>query len=370
MELKNMELIITSKGKLKEKYGEGFSRIEEKIKALQTALKSERLDSALVYVDDEESLKPFGLRPVNPEKPGEIKNLIDNIHGKIKKKLKHVLVVGGDTIIPFHRVQNPTYSSDDPDTEVLTDNPYASTDEDILIPERSLGRMPDSRSAELSSLVSQLDTAIAYHGKRSSASGACCYSAEVWDKASKAVCGVIVGAGNYHTSLPTTFMTFDPEWIGGKLYQYFNLHGGEDTPNWYGQSAHILPLAFAPEIVDLKAESAVVYTEACYGANIINKDVDESLSLKYLNSKAICFVGSTKIAYGWDEPPLVDADLLGIKFLGNVKNRMNFGSALMKAKQQFAKEMIGRQKLLDPTDQKTLLEFVLYGDPSLKVKVR
>lgn len=371
-----MELIVTSKEKLKEKYGEGFSQIEAKVKALQIALKAEKLDSAIVYVDDEESLKPFGQKPVNPEKPDEIKSLIDKIHGKIKaqkKELKHVLIIGGDTIVPFHRVKNPVPfdpENGDPDAEVLTDNPYASTDDDILVPERSLGRMPDNKSAELSLLVSQLDTAITYHGKKSSASRSCCYSAEVWDEASKAVCAVVLGAKNYHTSLPITAMQFDKNWINGKLYQYFNLHGGEDTPNWYGQSAQILPMAFTPENVNkAKVEGAIVYSEACYGANIIYKDVEDALSLKFLSSKAICFVGSTKVAFGPDKPPSIDADLLGVKFLGNVKNyRMTFGEALMKAKQHFAKEMIGRQGILDDTDQKTLLEFVLYGDPSLKLR--
>lgn len=373
-----MELIISSKEKLKEKYGEGFSQIEAKLKGLQAALKGEKLDSAIVYVDDEKSLKSFGQKPVDPEKPNEIKILIDKIHKKIKaqkKELKHILIIGGDAIIPFHHVKNPVPfdpEQGDPDEEVLTDNPYASTDDDILIPERSLGRMPDSKSADLSLLISQLDTAITYHGKKSSASGSFCYSAEVWDDASKAICAVVAGAKNYHTSPPANFMLFDQKWINNRLYQYFNLHGGEDTPNWYGQykEGEAMPIAFSSDNIDnAKVVGAVVYCEACYGSNIINKDVNEALSLKFLSSKAICMVGSTKVAYGDEKPPSVDADLLGIKFLGNVKNYgMTFGEALMKAKQHFAKEMIGRQGNLDETDQKTLLEFLLFGDPSLKLR--
>lgn len=105
-----MELIVTSKGKLKQKYGEGFSQIETKIKELQTALKADKLESAIAYIDDANSLKAFGMKPVNPDKPDEIKGLIDKIHKKLtskKKELKHVLIIGGDTIIPFHRVKNP-----------------------------------------------------------------------------------------------------------------------------------------------------------------------------------------------------------------------------------------------------------------------
>lgn len=365
-----MELIVTSKGKLVNKYANEFSQIQGMITKLQAALKADKLDSSVVYVDDEKSLKPFGLKPVNPDKPDKIKELIDAIHKKLtsqKKVLEHILIVGGDEIIPFHHVKNPT---DDQDTEVLTDNPYASKDADILIPERSLGRIPDCKTPNVSFLINLLNTAIIYHGKKSTATKSVCFSAEVWTEASKAVCNVITGGKNFHQSLPVTFTNLNQSWIKGKQYQYFNLHGAEDQPNWYGQTENAYPIAFNPENLDnVSVEGSVVFCEACYGANIIDKNENDAISLKYLNNKALCFVGSTKIAYGPEKPPSTEADLIGVKFLGNVKNyKMSFGESLMKAKQHLAKEMIGKQGHLDEDDQKTLLEFVLYGDPSLKLR--
>lgn len=143
-----------------------------------------------------------------------------------------------------------------------------------------------------------------------------------------------------------------------EIFINFNLHGAEDQPNWYGQSGSEYPIAFNPGNLDKsKVEGSVVFSEACYGANIIDKDVNDALSLKYLKSKAICFVGSTKIAYGPDKPPSTEADLIGVKFLGNVRNyKMTFGESLMKAKQHLAKEMVGKQGHLDGDDQKNLLK--------------
>jgi len=104
------------------------------------------------------------------------------------------------------------------------------------------------------------------------------------------------------------------------------------------------------------------------GDNIIGKKTDDATSLKYLQNRAICFVGSTRIAYGPIEPSAEFADLIGVKFFENLKNGLPFGEAFMKAKQDYAKEKLA-DGTFDDVDQKTLLEFVLYADPSLKRRV-
>ena len=74
-------------------------------------------------------------------------------------------------------------------------------------------------------------------------------------------------------------------------------------------------------------------------------------------------VSSTCIAYGAVATPLVAADLLGNYFWQQMKSGRTAGEALMIAKIDMAREMIKRQGYLDAEDQKTLLSFVLYGDP-------
>jgi len=50
-----------------------------------------------------------------------------------------LLIVGGNEIIPFHRLPNPV---EDGDEEILSDNPYGSRDENYLVLDWPLGRIP------------------------------------------------------------------------------------------------------------------------------------------------------------------------------------------------------------------------------------
>jgi hypothetical protein len=155
---------------------------------------------------------------------------------------------------------------------------------------------------------------------------------------------------------------------------YFNLHGLEDKPEWYGQrdqantSGPMYPQALTP--ADLLAEKTgkdgIIFSEACYGANILQKKaVSEAMSLQFLANGATAVVGSTKIAYGSVAPPLVSADLLAHLFWEHIRADFVVGEALQLAKAQMARDVHARQGYLDGEDQKTLLSFVLYGDPLL-----
>jgi hypothetical protein len=74
-------------------------------------------------------------------------------------------------------------------------------------------------------------------------------------------------------------------------------------------------------------------------------------------------LGSTKISYGSVTPPLIAADFLGRSFWENLSAGLPAGEALRRAKTDLATEMVKRQGYLDGEDQKTLISFVLYGDP-------
>ena len=87
------------------------------------------------------------------------------------------------------------------------------------------------------------------------------------------------------------------------------------------------------------------------------------MALKFLATGANCLIGSTCVAYGSISTPLIGADLLANYFLKFVQNGISTGEAFIKAKVEFVHEMKRRQNFLDGEDQKTLLSFVLYGDP-------
>jgi len=318
--------------------------------------------ATLIYVDDAGCLSPYGLTPVDPENAGQIKGLIDDLDKKIRPS--NFLILGGHTIIPFHKIPNPCA---DDDAIVYSDNPYASRDDDILIPERSLGRLPDDNSNDPAFFVALLESIASRVKKAKKYSFG--YSAKVWRRASESVYDGIEHGEGLKLSPPVLKNDIQLDWIKQKGFFYFNLHGSEETRNWYGDDGSGFPVAFSPEnIANADVENSIVCTEACYGANIIDKSVDEAISLKFLEKKSACFVGSTEIAYGPSGPPNTDADLIVLKFYKRIKEGLTFGEAFLRAKQDFAAESISINGYLDKTDEKTLLEFVMYADPQLKVE--
>jgi hypothetical protein len=155
-------------------------------------------------------------------------------------------------------------------------------------------------------------------------------------------------------------------------FSYFNLHGIEDSPEWFGQrdpfddsdQVEEFPIALRPEDIQNSGHAPqIVFSEACYGANIVNKNVENAMSLKFLDSGSRIVIGSTKISYGSVATPLIAADLLGRLFWDNLNQGFAAGEALRRAKLGLAAEMHHRQGYLDGEDQKTLISFVFFGDP-------
>lgn len=383
-------LILSSKSGLIARFGhDGFGKLDQDLHELGETIRDQiGLHVITIYVDDAYSLDPYRLQPVDPSDPAQIKMLIDLLETYLNEQgldIRYVLIVGGDAIIPFHRLPNPI---DDQDDNVPSDNPYASRDDNYFVPERSVGRMPDGGSEDVGFLRSLIRTAIDGHEKPKSKGllGSIAdmfwtaeegnghgqgYSASIWRRASHAVFKTIGDSCDLRTSPPLTYEEF--ELADGPRLSYFNLHGIEDGANWYGQRDSLFPADYplfpvALRPVDLsptESANAVVFTEACYGANILEKDTNTSIALRFLASRALALVGSTNISYGSIAPPLLGADLVGRHFWEGLIDHMAIGDALTYAKVELAREMQDQQGYLDSEDQKTLISFVLYGDPSL-----
>jgi len=333
-----MKAVITSKKKLQEKFPDKFSEIENKLKEYCNAF-----NGKLFYT--------------NKTRPEEIKKDFDEVE---KENATSFLIIGGNDVIPFFQLKNP--AGDDGDNIVYSDNPYASKDDDYFIPERSLGRIPDGNNADF--LIKILENFKNFKNDRKR--GKFGYTASEWIKASKEVYKEINGK-ILKISPPIKSNNIQNKWINKKKIYYFNLHGSEETKYWYGQKGENYPVAFSPENLDnVDCNNAVIFSEACYGGNIINKNVNEAICLKFIERNAICIAASTKIAYGPSEPPSTDADLLGKIFFKNIINKESFGNALMKAKVDFVVES-SKKGYLDASEKKTLIEFVLYGDPDLTI---
>jgi hypothetical protein len=309
--------------------------------------------SKFIYYDQ---ANEFGVKPVK-KKAQLIRSFIRNIEKKWGF-IDFLLLLGGDTIVPFFRLKNPC---DDSDPRVFSDNPYASRDDDYLIPERVCARIPDNRDATF--IIKQLEkSVIVTHTSFG-------ITARVWRAASRNVYQSVGNMNDVKISPPVTADTFKAAWLQKKDFLYFNLHGSKISPHWYGQDEGLYPVAVRPD--NINSAHGVVASEACYGAYIIAKSDSTALSLKFLSEKGVYgFCGSTTIAYGPAAPPSSEADLLVKYFLEYTKQGLTLGESLKSAKIDFVRKSLRRNGFLDDDDQKTVLQFVLYGDPTLRFQTK
>ncbi len=312
-----------------------------------------KYDAKFVYYDRPNQFK---VKPVN-KKAESIKKFITDIERKWGS-IDFLLIIGGDEVVPFFRLENPC---EDGDEAVFSDNPYASRDKDYLIPDRAYGRIPDNKDALF--ITAQLEKA------RVRANKSFGISAKVWKEASKNVYRQIGNPKDLKLSPPTNQRTFVNKWLQDKDFLYFNLHGSRISANWYGQEGNEYPIALSTK--NILEASGLVASEACYGAYILKKTHKEALSLRFLQENGICgFCGSTTIAYGPAIPPSSEADLLVKYFFEYVKNGLTLGESLRNAKLDFARKALRRHGFLDDDDQKTILQFVLYADPTLRLSMK
>ncbi len=394
-------VIMTSKKQLERIYGPNTaSVIDELLTDLVSLIQNlPNWGGLLFYPDDPAQMSQIGLKPITGTDAWQIKLALSDLDEALAKHGEMVgalLIVGGPEIIPYHNLPNPT---NDNDLDVPSDNPYGTIDENYFIPQWPVGRLPGETGSDAGLLLYQIRNLIYQYQKRTKQAkfnginfaslfdwlsnlladlrgvvdhaqnlG---YAAEVWREAAAAV---------YKAAGKTRDLQLSPPIYSGSLrlnkkqgheLGYFNLHGIEDGANWYGQkdfsstsSGPDYPIALTPKMFNEHIPSPkLVFTEACYGANIIKKRQHEALSLKFLDSGTTSFVGSTCIAYGSVTPPLIAADYLAEKFWQEVLNGQPAGYALMQAKLSLAEEMTRKQGFLDGEDQKTILSFVLLGDP-------
>jgi hypothetical protein len=387
-------IVMSSRTHLTQELGEPkFRRVDEAVLDLVEAVRQRPGWTAYrVYVDDPDTLTPFKLAPVDPSNAWQIKlrlTDLDQSLGTRGEMIGSVLILGGHRVIPFHLLPNPT---DDDDEDVPSDNPYGTRDENYFAVEWPVGRFASDGDADL--LVRLLRRAADQHlatnaplapwervrawialrlgrwlGRRPRAIG---YTASIWRKASLAVFRAIGDPNTLMASPPVAAESLPALAYRPARFSYFNLHGTPDAPEWFGQRDPMseetggveFPIALRPkDVVDGGRAPKVVFTEACYGANTLGRTSQDALSLRFMDMGSEAVVGSTKISYGSVTPPLIAADLLGRLFWEQAGLGWPVGEALRRAKIGLANEMHRRQGFLDGEDQKTLVSFVLYGDP-------
>lgn len=392
-------VVLSCRSTLERNFGPTFvERLGEAVHDLVRSIGLQE-DRAIHFValDDPEQMRGLGAEsPEDPTNPEQVRVAVESLGDGLltqNNDLRHLLILGGDDIVPFCRVPNPT---DDQDEDIYTDAPYGARNGSYLLPTRAVGRLPDSGDAEY--LLRLIEHAAQAHRQGPQAEAhsglkalkrflqrpkaretwveSVGYTASVWKEAARAVFETIGDAKHLRMSPPLTSREFSGMAQGRPRYSYFNLHGVEGEAVWYGQrdpnfSADypLFPIALTPaHIAAASVEGTTVFTEACYGADILERTPQDSIALKFLAEGARAVIGATRLAYGSLTPPLAGADLLARFFWLAVLSGMSIGQSLQWAKLSFANDLLNRQGYLDSEDQKTLLAFNLFGDPTLAVE--
>ncbi len=404
-------IILSIRKKLEALYGVQVAGVvlEEMDRLAEAVSANKRWGARVILADDEASLKILGLTPVESGTAWNVKLMLSDLDSALSKRgemIGAVLIVGGPEVVPFHLLPNPV---DDQDNDVPSDNPYATRDENYFLPEWPIGRLPGGSGDDASLLLAMLRRFAKNHqinnypkpwyrrlwhlftpnNKKQAGFG---YTAAVWRHAAENVFRPIGEPKALNSSPPLGLsdLTVEKKKQNGKGEQipalkaplaYFNLHGLEDAAEWYGQRDPLdpqdgpdYPVALRPK--DIRGNGRFgrklpqfVFSEACYGLHILGRKIDNAISLKFLEAGSTAVVGSTCMAYGSIDAPLVAADLLGYAFWKYFREGLPVGEAFRQAKIQMAKIMHKRQGYLDGEDQKTIISFVLYGDPMASIDV-
>lgn len=390
-------LLVTHRGSLQRRYGaETAAEVERRMQRLGQALGERGIVAQMLIVDQPQ---PRGAAPAL-ESTGEAgaKAIADLIRAErarlesAQRRLDTILLVGGDSIVPFHRRPNP---SQDGDQEVCSDNPYGCAGGTEHVPDIVVARLPDGGADGGELLLALLQRSIEYHegwlipqpsppgvpipflrrlvanARAKAPVGASGASTESWREPSDEIYRGLESQRPLLVCPPDGPDTLN---IGGRgeaswgRILYFNLHGLSGGPNWYGQAASAspddaLPVAITPQDVEELEAATICLTEACYGAEILSRSSGDAMVLRFLSRGALAFIGSTATAYGSVGLPLGGADLIAQQVFQNLRRGQPIGRALLLARDWIARETVEKQGYLDPDDAKTLLSFVLLGDP-------
>ncbi|HET9826238.1 MAG TPA: C25 family cysteine peptidase [Chitinophagaceae bacterium] len=368
------KLIISNRTALQNKYGKpGAKKIQEAVKKLIAADKKRHLKSLLVFADDMNAMKKVkGKVVTDPTDPAQYKNAIDDLFRYYTPD--YIMLLGAQDVVPHCKFRIPI--PDDDDTFVSSDVPYACEAlfsrkaGDFIAPGRVLGRLPDITGAsDPSYLLKLIDNSIRWKPLKLSAyKNYFSLSVKWWKKSTEISVKNIFQDNSKLQLAPATLGPYTKAQLGAMMH-FFNCHGGLRTAEFYGQATEnstSFPVCLETKMLaDKISYGTVVAAECCYGGLLYNPNrptkIDPPIINAYLQNGAIGFVGSTTAAYGPADSQ-GGADYITQYFLIALQKGASCGRAFLEAQQRFVEK--GDVKM-DPTDLKTIIQFLLLGDPSI-----
>jgi hypothetical protein len=380
----SIKLSVTVRSSLERKYDSASLKLLDRAVTDWIAHDRKRgVKTIHVAVDDAPAMKKLGVPAIKgTTTASRIKSAIDALWERLTPD--YLVLFGGDEIVPHFVVANPSYDvSGDDDKEVPTDNPYASSrpfsaskPSSYLIPDRVVGRIPDMiEDGDPSWFVDYLATATHWTpeapGTFDKAYTIC---ASPWKAAGRA-CVEYLGKN------PSILLVSPPDedksaaprrQLASRLHM-IKCHGSPLDPRFFGQREDWYPPAlFSGTLKPRLKPGTVAAAMCCYGAQVFSPSDKAAavpgawpLASTYLRGGAPGFVGSTMIAWVGDKT-MVCADWIAAGYLKSVLGGASIGRAFLEAKQDYVRWISEQGGSPDRADEKTLIEFVLLGDPSVQ----
>lgn len=319
--------------------------------------------------DPEEGAPDLGVAPA-PLEPGAVAAQLRALEGALAARgetLASLWIVGGPRALPFGSLPNPLPDSDGP---ILTDLVYGLGDEAAPVARWPVGRTPDAEPPAPGLLASLLRRVAEAHAAGPPAPGpVVALSAARWAAVSRAVLVAAGEAGAAHLLVPPGRPVAGD--IEGARVLYCNLHGVRGDAAWLGQpsrDSELVPALSPSDVAGADLRGVAVVSQACYGARLHAVDGEPPLALALLAAGAPAVVAAHGLTYGAPDPPPSDSDLLAQGLIAALRRPgATAGAALLAAQSALLRAGLLERGQLDPDDLKTLLGFVLYGDPALRL---
>lgn len=358
-----MMLAVTARKALEGRYrSDGYQNIRAALDAYAAVA-----DAQLVAVDDAHDMSPIGLPAATSGEPATLLLSLRAVRRKVGN-VDSILLVGGDSIVPHWRMTNPvTDRSVDPDETVMSDNPYGTDTEDLseyLAPPVAVGRLTDFPRGTADDFVKLIGAATDARRGRTVRSRSAVVSNADWANYSQKAAQSLPGP-DWHLS-PGYVMDQGRRADTDREFLYFNLHGFTGEADWKGYDTvrERFVTAVTPDAFDQQYVSgAVVFAENCYGAETPGRTPQNSCALRLVREGA-AFVGATGLAFRSHLAPnffLDDADALARSFWREFTAGAELGEALRRARLDYLDDITTPET--NPFKQKTLLQFILLGDP-------
>ncbi len=381
--MNTIKLVVTHKGRLAKKYGaKGLARIDKAVAASITSDAKRAIETHYVHLDDEAEMQKLGVTAMKGKvTPERCKNLIDKLHARLAPG--YLVLLGSNDVIPHFSVDNPSYhEGGDTDLEVPTDNPYAcsrpyskSDRKSYLISDRVIGRVPDlPESDDPAWLTDYLNVAASW--KMTIADDYAedlCVCCDVWKESAKSCLAYMSREKSKLFISPPTLHGSQPLLKRHKARLHLiKCHGVPLGASFYGQNGNDYPEVLnSASLLNRTIHGTVVGAMCCYGAALFNPDDPASVSpgappipSVYLRQGAYGYVGATTIAWV-GLTAMLCADWIVTSYLRDVLRGASLGRALLDSKQNLVKWINQQGRTPDLAEEKTLLQFLLLGDPSI-----